>query len=95
MTTWRRRLALRIDPTLAGPLATARERFTIGWNERIWERHARDLQRGLRQAATILRKEFPTVVGAWGDNGATIPAHEHFTRLADTDPRLVQDGGRP
>lgn len=61
MTTWRRRLALRIDPTLQHPLDVARSTAVTLLNERRFQRLAETHANTLRTAAGML--EDPTRPG--------------------------------
>ena len=95
--SWRRRLALRIDPTLAAPLDVARSTAVTLLNERRFQRLAETHANTLRTAAGMLERLAPdTYVAcqipasirdghlvAVGEPAETIPAHEWLRREAD------------
>lgn len=58
MTTWRRRLALRIDPTLQHPLDVARSTAVTLLNERRFQRLAETHANTLRTAAGMLEERY-------------------------------------
>ena len=97
MSNWRRKLALRIDPTLTEPLSLARSTYAEVLNERQYKRLAEKHAETIRQAARMIERYAPDVhvacqipvsiqddhVVADGPAAESLPAHEYFRREAD------------